>query len=248
MKKKIAAIVQARIGSTRLHKKAMLKVLGKPLLYYMVNQIKKSKKIDEIIVATSKNKENSIIRDFCKKNKIKCYSGSEKNLVSRYYEAAKLFKIGTIVRLTSDCPLIDPLVLDKCIKKYLLLNYDFVATTSPPYNLTYPDGMDVEIFSFNTLKYVNEFCNNTFDLEHVTPFIWRKKKFFKLFKFNLRKNLSHYRLTVDYIEDFKLIKKIIVYFDKNKISMTLKNIVKFLKSSQDVYSINKKRNKKYKLI
>lgn len=246
MKNKIAAIIQARIGSRRLPKKAMLKILNKPLLGYMVDQVKKSKKIKEIIIATSKSNENNAIRSFCKKNKIKCYSGSETNLVERYCGAVKLFGVSTIVRLTSDCPLIDPEVIDKCLEKYISSEYDFVANTSPPYNSSYPDGMDVEIFSSNTLDYVNQVCKNYSDLEHVTPFIWRKKSFFKLFKCNLKKNLSHYRLTVDYKEDFNLIKEIITHFKKNEINISLQNIESFLEKNEDIYAINKMRNKKYK--
>lgn len=246
MKDKVAAIIQARIGSTRLPKKAMLKVLDKPLLYYMIKQVKKSKLIKDVVVVTSIKKENSIIRNFCKKNNIKCFSGPDKNLVKRYYLAAKKFNIDTIVRLTSDCPLIDPKIIDRLIKKYYSFKYDFVANTSPPYNLTYPDGMDVEIFSLDTLTFVNNRCKSKKDLEHVTPFIWRKKKYFNNFKHNLKKNLSHYRLTVDYKEDFELISNIIIHFKKNKISMGLKNIVNYLSLNPDIYLINKKRNKKFK--
>jgi len=246
MKSKIAAIIQARIGSTRLPQKAMLKILNKPLLGYMIDQVKRSKNIDEIIVATSENNENNTIRSFCKKYRIKCYSGSEINLVERYCDAAKFFGVNTIVRLTSDCPLIDPQIIDKCLEKYISSEYDFVANTSPPYNSSYPDGMDVEIFSYNTLEYINRVCKNQLDLEHVTPFIWRKNSFFKLFKCNHKKNLSHYRLTIDYMEDFKLLKKIIIHFMKNKINISLENIDNFLKKNENIYAINKKRNKKYK--
>jgi spore coat polysaccharide biosynthesis protein SpsF len=244
---KIAAIIQARIGSTRLPRKAMLKIKGKPLLFYMIQQVKKSDKLNDIIVITSKKKENNIIRNFCIKNNINCFSGDEKNLVKRYFQAAKKYNVDIIVRLTSDCPLIDPRVIDKCINKFLSLKYDFVGNTSPPFNLTYPDGMDVEIFSKETLKYVFDNCKNTSDLEHVTPFIWRKKKFFKLCKLDSKKNLSKFRLTVDYKEDFILVKKIIEYFLANEIKINLKNIIFFLNNNSKVYSLNKMYNKKFRL-
>ena len=242
----VGIIVQARIGSKRLRGKVLKKINNKPMLYYMLKQIKKSSFYDKIIITTSKKKENNPIRNFCKKRKIICFSGSENNLVNRYYLSAKENNIDIIVRVTADCPLIDPKIIDESIKKFVTKNYDFVANTSPPYNQTYPDGMDVEVFSYNTLKYVNRVCKNSFDLEHVTPFIWRNKKTFKLYKIKSKKNLSNLRLTVDYIEDFKLIEKIIVYFEKNKINMTLKNIEKYLNSNHNIYSINKSRNKKYK--
>jgi spore coat polysaccharide biosynthesis protein SpsF len=247
MKKKVAAIIQARVGSTRLPKKAMLKIEGKPLLEYMISQVKKSSTIDEIIVATSKKSSNNIIRSFCKKNNINCYSGSENNLVERYCEAAKSFGVSTIVRLTSDCPLIDPQIIDKCVKKFINSKYDFVSNTSTLDSSSYPDGMDVEVFSYNTLKYVNRVCKNDTDLEHVTPFIWRKRTFFKIFKLKLKKDLSHYRLTIDYKEDLELTKKIIVFFKKKKITINLKNIINFLMKNKNIYLINKVRNKKFKL-
>lgn len=244
-KKKIGIIVQARMGSKRYPGKIMKVINKKPILFHMLKQLKKARLHNKIIISTSIGKENDLVRKFCKKNKISCFSGSENNLVNRYYLSAKKHKIDIIVRVTADCPLIDPKIIDFCIKKFLNNNYDFVANTSPPYNQTYPDGMDVEVFSYNTLKYVNRVCKNSFDLEHVTPFIWRNKKTFKLHKIKSKENLSYFRLTLDYIEDFKLIEKIIVYFEKNKISLTLKNIAKYLNSNHNTYSINKKRNKNY---
>ena len=172
-KNKVGIIIQARMGSQRLPGKVMRKIKNKPILYYMLKQIKRSSFHDIIIVATSKKKENDIIRNFCKKNKINCFSGSEYNLVNRYFLAAKKYQINTIVRLTADCPLIDPDIIDQSISKFLSKKYDFVANTSPPFKKTYPDG--VEVFSFNLIKKVNFECKNKNDLEHVTPFIWRKK-------------------------------------------------------------------------
>lgn len=245
MKKKIAAIIQARISSTRLPKKSMRKVLKKPLLEYMIKQVKKSKLINDIIIATSIKKENDIIRSFCKKKKIKCFSGSENNLVDRYCGAANFFGIDIIVRLTSDCPLIDPKVIDICVKKYLSKKYDFVANTNPPKKSTYPDGMDVEIFSYKILKFINSSCKNKFYLEHVTPYIWKKNKSYKLHLVKLNKDFSDLRLTVDYIEDFELVEKIITYFILNKKKINLKNIISYIKKNPSVYQINKIRNKKF---
>ena len=111
-KNKVGIFVQARMGSKRLPGKIMMKVNGNPMLYYMLKQIKKSKWYDEIIIATSLKKENDIVRNFCLKNKINCFSGSENNLVNRFYLCAKEYKLDTIVRLTADCPLIDPKIID----------------------------------------------------------------------------------------------------------------------------------------
>jgi spore coat polysaccharide biosynthesis protein SpsF len=241
-KNKVGIIVQARMGSKRFPGKIMKKVNGYPMLNHMLNQIKKSKLHDEIIIATSLKKENDIVRNFCKKNKINCFSGSENNLVNRFYLCAKKYKLDTIVRLTADCPLIDPTIIDLCIKKFLSKKFDFVANTSPPNNKSYPDGVDVEVFSFKTIETVNSKCKSKKDLEHVTPYIWRKKKEYRLFRFNLKKDLSKYRFTLDYKEDFVLIKKILInlYNKKKKISMN--NVIQYIKQNNNIYLLNHKRN------
>jgi len=239
---KVGIIVQARMGSKRFPGKIMKKVNGYPMINHMLNQIKKSKLHDEIIIATSLKKENNIVRNFCKKNKINCFSGSENNLVNRFYLCAKKYKLDTIVRLTADCPLIDPKIIDLCIKKFLSKKFDFVANTSPPNNKSYPDGVDVEVFSFKTIKKVNSKCKSKKDLEHVTPYIWRKKKEFRLFRFNLKKDLSKYRFTLDYKEDFVLIKKILINLYNKKKKITINSVIQYIKQNKNAYMINLKRN------
>ena len=240
-KNKVGIIIQARMGSRRLPGKIMKLINSKPILFHMLKQIKQSQLHDEIIICTSNKKENDSVRNFCKKNNISCFSGSENNLVNRYYLAAKKYDIKTIVRLTADCPLIDPKIIDNCIKKFNSRKYDFVANTSPPYGKSFPDGVDVEVFSFNTIETVNWECKNKQDLEHVTPYIWRKKSRFKLYRSDLKENLSKYRFTLDYEEDLILIKKILLNFNKSKKKINMGNVVDFLKN-KDVYLINKKQN------
>ena len=162
--------------------------------------------------------------------------------MNRYYLAAKKYNINVIVRLTADCPLIDPEIIDMCIKKFLSGSSDFVANTSPPFRKSFPDGVDVEVFSFETIKTVNLECKSKSDLEHVTPYIWRKKNRFNLFRFELKKNLSKYRFTLDYKEDFLLIKEIIINFNKNKKKIRMKNIVNYIKNDKDIYYLNNKKN------
>jgi len=240
-KNKVGIIIQARMGSKRFPGKIMKLINNKPILFHMLRQIKKSNLYDEIIFCTSIKKENDVVRKFCKKNKIICFSGSENNLVNRYYLTAKKYKIDVIVRLTADCPLIDPTIIDLCIKKFLSRNYDFVANTSPPYKKSYPDGVDVEVFSFKTIEIVNRECKSKNDLEHVTPYIWRKKKRFNLFRFELKKNLFKYRFTLDYKEDFILIRKVLLNFYKKRKKITMKNVVNYIKQHKNVYLLNNKK-------
>jgi spore coat polysaccharide biosynthesis protein SpsF len=241
-KNKVGIIIQARMGSQRLPGKVMNKIKNKPILFYMLEQIKKSTLYDKVIIATSVKKENNVIRNFCKKNKITCFSGSENNLVNRYYLCAKKHNINTIVRLTGDCPLIDPQIIDLSIKKFLSGKYDFVANTSPPYNKSFPDGVDVEVFSFKVIESVNFKCKNKNDLEHVTPYIWRKKKRFNLYRFELKNNLSKYRFTLDYEEDFILIKEILINLYKNRKKITMNNVINYIKKNKNIYLLNHKRN------
>jgi spore coat polysaccharide biosynthesis protein SpsF len=141
---------------------------------------KKSKLINQIVIATTKNEKDDKIYDVCKKEKIYCYRGSENNVLKRYFEAAKLCKADIVVRLTSDCPLIDSQIVDRTIKKFLVHSYDYVSNTCPSANATYADGMDVEVFSYSNLLKANKFCKNVLDREHVTHFFLKRPKKFKL--------------------------------------------------------------------
>ena len=239
---KIVAITQARISSTRLPGKVMKKIKNKPLLQYHIDQILKSKLINEVVVATSKKKEDNLIYDYCTKKKIQCYRGSLKDVLSRYYYCAKKYKADIIVRVTSDCPLIDPKIIDKCLKLYLKKNYDYVSNTNPPQNATYPDGTDVEIFDYPKLEYAFNNCKNKLFREHVTYFFWKNPKKFKVFRLNLNRNLRMFRLTVDYKEDFLLIKEILTNFINNNTKITLNNIIYFLTKNKKIKSINNIRN------
>ena len=246
MKKKIVAIVQARIGSSRLPGKAMKLIAGKPMLSYQIDQIKKSKKISQIVIATTNLKKDRVIINFCKKNKIKYYAGSEKNVLQRFFFASLKYKADIVVRLTSDCPLIDPSIIDKAIRIFNVGNYDYVSNTCPTKGATYTDGMDVEVFDVFSLTTAYIKCKKKGDKEHVTHFFWKRNNRFKIFRFDLKKNYRFYRLTVDYIEDFILIKKIIIYFKKNKKLITYTNIIKFLKQNKKIAKINSYHNKEYK--
>jgi spore coat polysaccharide biosynthesis protein SpsF len=243
LKRKIIAIIQARMGSTRLPGKCMKRIMGKSLLYYQINQVKKVKLIDSIVVATTNNSKDNVISNFCKKEKVNCFRGSEKNVLKRYFDAATFFKANIIIRLTSDCPLIDPEIIKKTIEKFLSNKYDYVSTTCPVHDATYTDGMDVEIFNYFNLLKAYKLCNNKVEKEHVTTFFWKRPKQFRLFRLDLDKSYRNYRLTVDYIEDFILIKKIFLHFLKKKIKINFKNIISFLKKNPGYLRINLLKNK-----
>jgi spore coat polysaccharide biosynthesis protein SpsF len=243
LKKKIIAIIQARMGSKRLPGKCMMRIVGKPLLHYQINQVQKVRLVDSIVVATTNGRKDDVINNFCERKKIYCFRGSEKNVLKRYFDAATFFKADIVIRLTSDCPLIDPKIIKKTIEKFLSNKYDYVSTTCPVRGATYADGMDVEIFSYLNLFKAYKLCKSKIEKEHVTYFFWMRPKQFRLFRLDLNKSYRNYRLTVDYIQDFMLVKKILLFFLRKNIKINFKNIISFLKQNPKYLKINLSRNK-----
>ena len=176
MRNKIAIIVQARLASSRLPKKVFLKVENKSLLEHLLIRLKKCKLADQIIIATTKSKTDQKIVKFCKKKNICYFRGEEEDVLNRYYECSKAFKIKTIVRITADCPLSDPRLIDKMIKYFKKNSFEYVSNTTPNTKSTFPDGSDVEIFTFKALSKANLVVKNKNDREHVTHFFGRIKK------------------------------------------------------------------------
>lgn len=227
----ILAIVQARTGATRLPGKVLRRVLGRPLLFYLLQRLKKAKLIDKIVVATTTKKRDELIVDFCEKQKTTYFRGSEEDVLDRFYQAAKKYQAEVIVRITADCPLIDPQIIDKVIKKFKSRDFDYVSNTHPA---TYPDGMDTEVFSFQVLERVWQEAKKPSEREHVTPYIWKNPGKFRLGCVRNPEDLSKIRLTVDYQEDFLLVKEVIEAFYRNDKSFTLKEILNFLKKQRQV--------------
>ncbi|MDC0329019.1 NTP transferase domain-containing protein, partial [Candidatus Pelagibacter sp.] len=150
---KVTAIIQARVGSTRLRGKVLKKINGKEIILHLLDRLSSSKKISKIIIAIPNTKENDKLCHLLKKNNFLIFRGSERNVLNRYYECAKKFKSNHILRITGDCPLIDPKLVDELIKKYQASKVDYASNVI---NRTFPDGMDMEIFSFKSLKIANE--------------------------------------------------------------------------------------------
>ncbi len=245
LKKKISIIIQARLGSTRFPKKIMSKVLKKPLILILIERLKRCKEIDDIIVAIPDNKNNDPLFKFLKKNKVKIFRGSEKNTLKRYYFAAKKSKSDYIVRITSDCPLADPLLVDNHVKLFIKNKPDYLSNNL---SLSFPHGFDLEIFSFNALSIAFKNARSKYEKEHVTPFIRRHKKFKKM-NILLKENFYFLRLTLDYREDLKVIRKVLNHF-KNKM-FYLEDIIKLYKKKKTYFSYNQflkaKENKKTQL-
>jgi spore coat polysaccharide biosynthesis protein SpsF len=230
----IGCIIQARMGSSRLPGKVLIKLNEKQsTLDFILKQLSFSTLIDKTIIATTNLEEDFVIEQFAKNSGIECFRGDSDDVLDRYYNCAKKFQLDTIVRITSDCPLIDPQIIDQVIRKYQSDQYDYVTNTLIR---TYPIGTDVEIFSFRILEKAWKNATLPSEREHVTPFMRNKKPDFRLANLENDKNLSHLRWTLDRQEDLDLIKKIIVKIDKNPILMN--DILNLLSAEPDLVKIN----------
>ena len=228
-------IIQARLDSKRFPRKILKKINNKEILTIMLERLKKKFK-NKIIVAIS-SQDYKEISKICKKHKIKFFLGSKNNVLERYYKCAVKNKIKTIVRIPSDCPLIDLNIINKGLKKFFSNRVDYVSNLLPR---SYIDGNDVEIFSIECLKKINKLARSKFDKEHVTTYLQRNKskRIFKILNFKAPIDLSlKYRLTLDYKEDLVVIKRIL----KNRnIFLNYRSIESIFKKNPDISRINDK--------
>ena len=234
---KILAIIQARMGSTRLPGKIMKEVNGKPLLLYQLERVKKSKLIDKIVIATTTTKKDDLIINFCEQYNVDCYRGSEEDVLARYYEASQQFGGEVIVRLTSDCPIIDPSIIDKTIKYYIdnLPYYDYVSNTI---ERTYPRGMDVEVFSIKALRKAFLESKLKADREHGTAYMYSKAYKLNIGSVSNNLDLSKHRWTVDTIEDFKLIETILHNLNIENRMFKMEDVINLLDNNPDWFKLN----------
>ena len=242
MAKKIIIIVQARTGSTRFKNKVLKKLGKKTIIEFIVDNLKKSKKIHEVIVATTKNKLDDKLVRLLSKKKIKFFRGSEKNVLSRYYEITKKQNADIIVRVCGDCPFVDSEILDKMIILKLRNKYDYISNIHPP---TFPDGFDIEIFTKKSLFIAFKKAKKYFDLEHVTPFIIKNAE--NKHNFNNTTDLSKYRLTIDEPIDYSVIKNVYNILNGKKISF--RNISNLINNQPNIFKKNMsiKRNEGSKM-
>jgi len=206
-KLKTAVIIQARMGSTRLPGKVLMSISGKPMVQHVLDRLSFAKKIDVIILAIPNTKENDVLEEFAKENNIIYVRGSEEDVLGRYYKAAEKFKIDVIVRITADCPLIDPEIVDLVVEKHLISGADY---TSNNLKRTFPLGLDMQVFNFDVLERAHKEAKNTFDKEHVVPYIHQRPDIFKLESVEAKGALKRpeLRLTVDTEEDLQAVREI----------------------------------------
>jgi len=241
----IGVIIQVRMGSTRLPGKVMKEILGKPMLWHIINRVEKAKYVDDIIVATTLNKEDDEIEDFTKEYRFNIYRGSENDLIDRYYKAARKYNVDIIVRIWGDCPFIDPEIIDKVLEKFIQKDYDYANNFNPA---TYPHGMNFEVYTFKSLERVWKKAKDTFYRQYPFEYIYSYEDSFKTFYDKNEADLSDINLTVDYIQDFQLVTKIFKKFFRLNNIFHLEDIIKFLEKNPGLLNINAtlERNLEYK--
>ena len=234
---KYLVLIQARCGSTRLPNKVLKDLCGKPALERMIDRVKKSKKIDEVMVITSIDKNNLPILKLCSEIGIRVGIGSEEDVLDRYYQTAKLLSPEYVIRLTADCPCFDPALLDMAIEE-MNEDSDYMGMLTE----SFADGLDLEIMKFSALKKAWKEANHSFEREHVTQYILRHPELFKLQNFESPIGyFGNHRWTVDEPEDFELVSKIYEYFyGINDSDFTYKQIIEFLDNNPLIAELNQK--------
>ena len=230
----IVALVQARMGSTRLPNKVMMPIGGTPMIELLLSRLSRSKEISKIIVATSVDQRNLPLIAHVKSVGFECEQGSENDVLDRYLQAAKKHNADIVVRITGDCPLVDPVLVDEVIRQFKAADVDYFCNTSPP---TFPDGLDIEVFSFEALKYCAQVTTESFDREHVTPYISSSGKF-KTASMQNDRDLSALRWTVDEQSDFDVIEKIFHHFQP-RIDFSWKEVHELQIKQHELFNANK---------
>ena len=203
----IGCIIQARMGSSRLPGKVLMKLNENcSTLDFVLNQLSFSTLIDKIIIATTNLEQDDIIEQTAKNLGIECFRGNSDDVLDRYYNCAKKFQMDNIVRITSDCPLIDPNLIDYGINKFYEGDYDYLSNSLEE---TYPHGLDYQILKFKTLKTIFNNANLNSEKEHVIPYVVNNKEKFKIFNLKNKENFSKFRVTLDWPDDLILLKKIV---------------------------------------
>lgn len=233
----ISAIIQARVNSTRLPNKVLKRVCGKTLLEHEVSRVKRVKSIDSIIIATTRNKDDNAIARVANRLGVRCFRGEENDVLDRYYHAAQQIGADDIVRITGDCPLIDPTIIDLVVGCYLKnkRKFDYISNVSPP---TFPDGMDVEVFSSSALLQSWREAKLPSEREHVTPYITNNPNYFRIKNVMSSRDMSHLRFTVDEPRDLILIRKIFLHLYPRKTYFILNDIIELIKHDSKLTVLN----------
>ncbi len=234
----INAIIQARCSSTRFPNKVFVDIDGKPLLWHVVNRLKYSEMINDIVIATTINPNDDRIEEWCKNESIKCFRGSETDVLNRYYCASVAFPSDIVVRVTADDPFKEPQVIDRVIRKLIDEKLDLVTNNFPP---SFPEGLDCEAFTFEVLEIMEKSTKDSFEREHVTQYVYHNPELFKIGNVVSNTQLSSYRWTIDNTEDYEMVKAVYAKREKESNGILLMDeILDILDKNPDIPLINAK--------
>lgn len=237
------AIIQARMGSTRLPGKVLRPILGRPMLWHIVARVRQAGDIGQVIVATSDMLRDEPIRLFCSENNIACFAGSETDVLDRFYHAAVKYDGDPLIRITADCPFVDPEIIMSLLALYRSASYDYVSVATGAGaifldNGRFPDGLDAECFSFTALKRAWLEAHQPTDREHVTPYIWRNKPLFRSVHLTSPIDYSSLRWTVDHEADFQMVAQVYKALYTEDKPFLLTDILAFLSTRPDLAAVN----------
>ena len=236
----IIAILQARTSSTRLPGKVLKPILGRPMLALHIERLRRSESFEKLVIATSDCAADDAIEALCKELGVDCFRGSLDDVLDRFYCCAKIYHPDHIVRLTGDCPLADPAIIDLAVSFHLEGGYDYTSNVLPP---TWPDGMDVEVIRFSCLAEAHAEAVLPSEREHVTPFFRSRPERYRRGNLSNDTDLSEQRLTVDEAEDFEKVRRIFETLYPKKPDFSLHEIMDLLENDPTLSAINKHLNR-----
>jgi len=234
---KIVAIIQARMGSSRLPGKVLKEIAGKPMLEHVVERVRQVKTIQQVVVATTIDEADDPLEALCREKSYACYRGSMHDVLDRFYQAAGQYQASVVVRLTADCPLLDPEVVENTLMAFLIGRVDFAANRlPPPFKRTYPIGLDTEICTFEALKRAWNEAGEKYEREHVMPYLYQQEGRFRVLRVENSEDYGNWRLTVDTQEDLDLVRAVFAHFGDQPFKWM--DVIHFLELNPEIAKIN----------
>jgi spore coat polysaccharide biosynthesis protein SpsF len=237
--KKIVAIIQARMTSSRLPGKVLKEIAGVPMIAHVINRVSKARFVDQVIIATTDDPADDLIEKFCNESGYTCFRGHHFDVLDRYYQAALSFQANIIVRITADCPLIDADLIDHLIMSFIETNVDFAANRlPPPWKRTFPIGLDIEIVGLKALEKAWKEASLPYEREHVLPYLYDQPNRFKILLMQHEPDYGNKRWTVDTPEDLELLNQIFNQFSP-RIDFSWLEVIKVIEQIPDLEKINR---------
>lgn len=231
--KNIVAIIQARMSSTRLPGKVLMPLAGKPVLEHVVRRIRACKTIAQVVVATSTDQTDDAIQLWCEKAGVSHYRGSLEDVLDRYYQATKNYQADAVVRITADCPVVDPTIVDEVVTGFLAGVYDYYGLSGE-----FPDGLDCTVFSFTALERAWREAKLKSEREHVGPYIEKHPELFKTGGLKKFKGLSHHRWTLDEPRDYEFLQAIFARLYREETPFLASEVLALLNKEPEIMTIN----------